>query len=130
MHHMHPRSRSTGALFTATLAVSFLVVGLPHILPCPVDRRKFADSGEGSDGKPRRRRRRGDGTQIDTAANTVFQCGTSIADEDGRRKRECPVPKPGRLVGQVMGFEQKEKEKPLEVVVKSLRTRKDQESTP
>lgn len=42
--HLHPRSRSTLSLFTATLGVSFVVVGLPHLFPCPAPRRTFADS--------------------------------------------------------------------------------------
>ncbi|PHH52879.1 hypothetical protein CFIMG_008340RA00001 [Ceratocystis fimbriata CBS 114723] len=33
--HLHPRSRTTSSLFAATIAASFLVVGLPHVLPCP-----------------------------------------------------------------------------------------------
>ena len=42
---------------------------------------------------------------------------------EGRPARECPVPKPGGLVGQIMGFEQREKERPVQVVVESLRGR-------
>lgn len=117
MHPLHPRSASTSTLFTTTLAVSFLVVGLPHLLPCPVDRRQFADS----DGKVRRRKKQnvdGDGTVVEQ----------SELDENGRPKRECPVPKPGGLVGQIMGFEQKEKEGPVEVVVRSLRSKEDTQS--
>lgn len=117
MHHLHPRSRTTSTLFTTTLAISFLVVGLPHVLPCPVDRRQFADSIEGPDGKVRRRRRR--------VENSEGEAMPDVAelDDNGRPKRECPVPKPGGLVGQMMGFEQKEKSKPVEVVVKSFRSR-------
>lgn len=128
MHHLHPRSRTTSTLFTTTLAVSFLVVALPHILPpCPVDRRQFADSGAlDADGQPiqRRRRRRRDEENSLNGGDTGSD-RTTEADDDSmiaRRKRECPVPKPSGLVGQMMGFEQKgEKEKPVQVVVKSLR---------
>ena len=121
MHHLHPRSGATSTLFTATLAVCFLVVGLPHLLPCPVDRRHFADSIETPDGKLKRRRKRSDVEVRDETVEPTVAAQTR--DEEGGRKRECPVPKPGGLVGQMMGFEQKEKEKPVEVVVKSFRSR-------
>ncbi len=117
MHALHPRSRSTSTLFTATLAVSFLVVALPHLLPCPVDRRQFADTQIDADGKMRRRKKR------DASANGLSSTANLEIDEDGRRKRECPVPKPGGLVGQIMGFDQKQKEKPVEVVVQSRMSR-------
>ena len=123
MHHLHPRSGATSTLFTTTLAVSFLVVALPHLLPCPVDRRQFADSVETVDGKPRRRRRR----PIDTdAAEEGVELTAGVdASEEGRRKRECPVPKPSGLVGQMMGFKKTEKNKPMDVVVRTLRSRSD-----
>lgn len=53
-----------------------------------------------------------------------------------KKKRECPVPKPGGLVGQIMGFKDGEREKPSEVVVKDLRGkrvgmgRRDEDETP
>lgn len=43
---------------------------------------------------------------------------------ESTKKRECPVPKPGGLVGQIMGFKDGEREKPSEVVVKDLQGRK------
>jgi cytochrome c oxidase assembly factor 2 len=119
MHHLHPRSRTTSTLFTTTLAVSFLVVGLPHILPCPVDRRQFADSIETADGKVKRRRRK----QVNSDVEAANEGTGDVMDEDGRSKRECPVPKPGGLVGHIMGFEKKEKDKPIDVVVRSFRSR-------
>jgi cytochrome c oxidase assembly factor 2 len=82
-----------------------------------VDRRQFADSIETPDGKVRRRRRKQE-TDREEAATEITGLGDS-----GRPKRECPVPKPGGLVGQMMGFEQKDKAKPMEVVVKSFRSR-------
>lgn len=122
MHHLHPRSRTTSTLFTTTLAISFLVVGLPHILPCPVDRRQFADSSE-HPGQQRRRRKRKDENAIE--AGSVGEAGSSSVGECGiaRPARECPVPKPGGLMGQMMGFEQREKERPVQVVVQGLRGR-------
>lgn len=121
MHHLHPRSRTTSTLFTTTLAISFLVVSLPHLLPCPVDRRQFADTIEMPDGTIKRRRRRQPAAE--DSDNAVAMEGVSNA-EDGRPKRECPVPKPGGLVGQIMGFDKKEKERPTEVIVQTLKTRK------
>ena len=127
MHALHPRSRSTSTLFTTTLAVSFLVVGLPHLLPCPVDRRQFADSVEGADGKLRRRKKRDEMTGEDSAVRSLQ---SQQVDETGRKKRECPVPKPSGLVGQMMGFEQKEKDKPMEVVIRSVRSRNGRPDQP
>ena len=119
MHHLHPRSRTTSTLFTTTLAISFLVVGLPHILPCPVDRQQFADSIETADGKVKRRRRK----RLDGDVEPVSEAIGDTRDDNGRPKRECPVPKPGGLVGQIMGFEQKVKDKPVEVMIRSFRAR-------
>ena len=104
---MHPRSRMTASLFTTTLMVSFLVVAAPHLIPCPVDPRTLNDSAD-----PTRRRRRRKPVESDS------QEGESREGEDGaleqqRRmmleermnpKRECPIPKPGGLVGQVFGM--------------------------
>jgi cytochrome c oxidase assembly factor 2 len=123
MHYLHPRSRTTGTLFTTTLAISFLVVGIPHLLPCPVDRRQYADTIEMPDGTIRRRRRKqqvpeGDGDN----AETMMQDAVPVVKE-GRPDRECPVPKPGGLVGRIMGFDQREKEVPPQVIVNSLRAR-------
>ena len=56
--HLHPRSRLTTSLFSTTLLVSFLVVGMPHILPCPAPRTDFADSDPAKNGRRRRVRRR------------------------------------------------------------------------
>ena len=42
--HLHPRSRMTSSLFATTVVASFLVVGLPHILPCPAPRVAYADA--------------------------------------------------------------------------------------
>lgn len=42
--------------------------------------------------------------------------------EEKRKARECPVPKPGGLLGQVMGF-QNDKAEPMKVVVQPVRNR-------
>ncbi|KAH8728587.1 hypothetical protein GQ44DRAFT_674905 [Phaeosphaeriaceae sp. PMI808] len=81
--HLHPRSRMTTSLFTTTLMISFLVVAAPHLLPCPVDPRTFADSADPTSEARRARRR-----------------------EKLAPKRECPVPKPGGLMGQVLGWKE------------------------
>ncbi|EAQ88107.1 hypothetical protein CHGG_04726 [Chaetomium globosum CBS 148.51] len=36
----------TSSLFATTVLASFLVVALPHILPCPAPRRAYADEGD------------------------------------------------------------------------------------
>lgn len=121
---LHPRSRSTSTLFTTTLAVSFLVAGLPHLLPCPVNPRQFADTIEGPDGQPikrRRRRREQSAESSEEGLGPVVEGATMM---ESTKKRECPVPKPGGLVGQIMGFKDGEREKPSEVVVKDLQGRK------
>jgi cytochrome c oxidase assembly factor 2 len=100
--HMHPRSRMTASLFTTTLMVSFLVVAAPHLIPCPVDPRTLADSADPTREGRRRRRR----PIADDAPD-------ALAEERARRqhledrlapRRECPIPKPGGLVGTVLGL--------------------------
>lgn len=124
MHHLHPRSRTTSTLFTTTLAISFLVVGIPHLLPCPVDRRQFADTVEMPDGTIRRRRRK---VPVEEGVEPEAEV-TDTSSTKERPKRECPVPKPGGLVGQIMGFEEKERVTPAEVIVQSLPSRKERGS--
>jgi cytochrome c oxidase assembly factor 2 len=92
---LHPRSRTTLSLFTSTLVLSFVVVALPHIIPCPVPHRTrmYAD-GElpniTEDGK-RRRRKIKSKDDIDAEAKKAAV-------------RECPIPKPKGLVGEILGF--------------------------
>jgi cytochrome c oxidase assembly factor 2 len=52
--HLHPRSSATTTLFASTLAASFIIVGIPHIFPCPAPRKGYLDA----DGKTVRRRPR------------------------------------------------------------------------
>nr|POE71381.1 hypothetical protein CFP56_62476 [Quercus suber] len=121
MHHLHPRSRTTSTLFTTTLAISFLVVALPHILPCPVDRRQFADTIEMPDGTIRQRRPRK--RDLNSTVDVESTMETNIAG--ARPPRECPVPKPTGLVGQLIGLSGQEvKEKPKEIVVQPLQKRR------
>ncbi|KAF2789560.1 hypothetical protein K505DRAFT_312941 [Melanomma pulvis-pyrius CBS 109.77] len=106
--HLHPRSRMTTSLFTTTLLFSFLVVATPHFLPCPVDPRALADSSnpDALSGEPRRRRRRK--VPRDETCNDVMseeRRKMVEREEDWTKpKRECPVPKPGGLIGQVLGI--------------------------
>jgi len=98
---LHPRSRSTLSLFTTTLAMSFVVVALPHILPCPV---------------PHRSRTFAEGEMPGAVSENALEERMSTQEESTRVKtatyksgeRECPVPKPSGLVGQILGFERKE----------------------
>ncbi|KAF3042860.1 hypothetical protein E8E11_008329 [Didymella keratinophila] len=105
---MHPRSRMTASLFTTTLMVSFLVVAAPHLIPCPVDPRTLNDSAD-----PTRRRRRRKPVESPDSESQERESQDGDALEQQRRimleermnpKRECPIPKPGGLVGQVLGM--------------------------
>ncbi|MCJ1378533.1 hypothetical protein MMC17_001632 [Xylographa soralifera] len=106
--HLHPRSRLTTSLFGTTLLVSFLVVGMPHILPCPAPRTEFADVEVGEDGR-RRRRRRPSPPDSDGGADVLVEKDDNIGalsenEIMARRAHQCPVPKPGGRIGQVLGF--------------------------
>ncbi|KIX08576.1 uncharacterized protein Z518_03232 [Rhinocladiella mackenziei CBS 650.93] len=56
--HLHPRSTATSTLFAGTLLASFVVVGIPHLFPCPRPRTGYADTEIQFDdeGRPVRRR--------------------------------------------------------------------------
>ncbi|KAI0972775.1 hypothetical protein F4678DRAFT_52024 [Xylaria arbuscula] len=109
--HLHPRSRMTSSLFATTVAASFLVVGLPHLLPCPAPRVAYADAAS-PDGSRRRSRRRSqqatevkDGiAQFDGASESRSEGAemSTISSTAPRTKRECPVPKPG-VLSQLIG---------------------------
>lgn len=119
--HLHPRSRSTTSLFAATLFASFLIVGMPHMFPCPAPRRTFADSETimTPDGQQRiRRRRRKQNNEQSTESEFSLPRSRQLEDaaaefqhmdEEARRLtrmgRECPVPKPRGIVGQILGFD-------------------------
>lgn len=121
--HLHPRSRSTTGLFAGTLLASLLVVGLPHIFPCPAPRRTFADSemiitADGQQVPRMRRRRRKDidsdsdiprsnhptsSGAVDDEVSTFFQMEEE-AQKLAHVSRECPVPKPKGVLGELLGF--------------------------
>ncbi|KAF2129480.1 hypothetical protein P153DRAFT_366873 [Dothidotthia symphoricarpi CBS 119687] len=106
--HLHPRSRMTTSLFTTTLMVSFLVVATPHLLPCPVDPRMLADSPD----PEKRRRRRRENPQDETCNDVMGEerRKRKLLEEKLSPKRECPIPKPGGLVGQVLGLKSEERD--------------------
>ncbi|KAE8348678.1 hypothetical protein BDV28DRAFT_142976 [Aspergillus coremiiformis] len=119
--HLHPRSRSTSSLFAATLLASLFVVGLPHLFPCPAPRRTLADSemivtADGQQVPRVRRRKRKDVEMTCPEGNTLSQTQQSSdevstflqleeeAEQLAKAGRECPVPKPGGVLGQLLGF--------------------------
>ncbi|KZL80063.1 hypothetical protein CI238_08779 [Colletotrichum incanum] len=113
-HPLHPRSRMTSSLFATTVVASFFVVGMPHLLPCPAPRVTYAD-GEiviGEDGRRRRRKRREAAPEIKDGIVSFDQVSDeeTIRAREERLKRECPVPKPGGILGEWLGFHGPSKE--------------------
>ena len=111
--HLHPRSHLTTSLFGTTLLVSFLVVGMPHIVPCPAPRVKLADSDfEMTEDGKRRRRRPADGSTEKHGRGKEYSALPVISEEEKlamrRKSHECPVPKPRGIIGQVLGFKKEE----------------------
>lgn len=111
--HLHPRSRMTSSLFATTVAASFFVVALPHVLPCPVPRARFAD-GEimvDENGRRRRWKRKDSSPEV---KDGIVQFNDTTAEEveraEQRVKRECPLPKPGGMLGEWLGFHKSEGE--------------------
>ncbi|CAI7608760.1 unnamed protein product [Penicillium discolor] len=112
--HLHPRSRSTTGLFA--------VVGMPHVFPCPAPRRTFADSEMTmtADGQqvPRFRRRRRKDLEVGPEGSQPDQPMPAVVDEEvstflqmeaeaenlSHINRECPVPKPKGVLGELLGF--------------------------
>ncbi|KAL8664425.1 MAG: hypothetical protein Q9168_007907 [Polycauliona sp. 1 TL-2023] len=108
----------TTSLFGTTLLVSFLVVGMPHILPCPAPRTQFADYEITEDGKHRRRRRpstKRSETEhgTDNQTHTAMQ-GQMMGEEEQemlrKKAHECPVPKPSGRIGEMLGFPKQEEQ--------------------
>ncbi|KAL2070455.1 hypothetical protein VTL71DRAFT_13481 [Oculimacula yallundae] len=105
---MHPRSRLTSSLFATTLFASFFVVALPHVLPCPAPRVTYADDGTPQTRKGRRKRKcpvDENGSSVVKDVSTIEESGNDLEGVGSRKqKRECPVPKPGGLVAEIMGL--------------------------
>lgn len=109
--HLHPRSRLTTSLFGTTLLISFLIVGMPHILPCPAPRIAFAEAEISEDDRRRRQRRNAISTESEEDSD---ECLGEVDDEKTsmvNRGHECPVPKPSGRFGKVLGFAQGKKTK-------------------
>ncbi|KAK5998342.1 hypothetical protein PT974_00721 [Cladobotryum mycophilum] len=103
--HLHPRSRMTSSLFATTVLASFFVVALPHVLPCPVPRTKFADGEVFVDENGRRKRwRKKEAAATDGLVQFNQTTEEDIESAAERAKRECPVPKPGGVLGEWLGF--------------------------
>jgi cytochrome c oxidase assembly factor 2 len=96
----------TTSLFTTTLMVSFLVVAAPHLIPCPVDPRTLADSPDPTGQNRRRRRRRIPEEETCNDVMSEERRKQMALEEKLNPKRECPVPKPGGLIGQVLGLKE------------------------
>lgn len=86
---------------------------MPHILPCPAPRVEFADAEieYSEDGRRRRRRRKPREHVADVSGGDEsfggIEAGPLEREEmELRRKKahECPVPKPGGVIGEVLGF--------------------------
>ncbi|KAF8421191.1 hypothetical protein EV426DRAFT_218511 [Tirmania nivea] len=85
--HLHPRSLSTTSLFSTTLALAFMVVAVPHVLPCPVRRPPGAYRADAS------------GSQ-EEEGDIFYKDGGEEAKEKRRRRRrgegrKCPIPRGG-----------------------------------
>ncbi|KAF4126844.1 cytochrome c oxidase assembly factor 2 [Geosmithia morbida] len=107
--HLHPRSRMTSSLFASTVVACFMVVALPHVLPCPAPKTtKFADGSVDVDSR-RRIRRQQQQQQLEAKRSAGFVNFSMDAGEDGSQiarasRRGCPVPKPGGILGEWLGF--------------------------
>jgi cytochrome c oxidase assembly factor 2 len=118
----------TTSLFTTTLMVSFLVVAAPHVLPCPVDPRTLADSPDPTGNRRRRRRVVPEEDTCNEVMNEETLRKKQLEDKLAP-KRECPVPKPGGLIGQVLGLkEDKEETVTVSITSRVERARKDAQS--
>ena len=83
---LHPRSLSTTSLFSTTLALAFLVVAAPHVVPCPVRppiRARQYRADEEGDGVGRFER---NGEQGKRRRRTEDM-------EQRKGKRKCPIPR-------------------------------------
>ncbi|OAX84328.1 hypothetical protein ACJ72_01298 [Emergomyces africanus] len=130
---------------------SLVIVGIPHLFPCPVPRHAFADSemimsSDGQQKLVRKRRRKlvepqqpaPDASDPENTAVVAVKPRTATTpaerlssrqqgpfdeeimkfrgmEEEARNianiKRECPVPKPGGVVGQLLGFNKRDEGK-------------------
>lgn len=96
----------TSSIFATTVVATFVVVALPHALPCPAPRVAYADGETLVDENGRRRRRRAHPVDVKDGVaqfeRSSEEAGRSMAE--GRAQRQCPVPKPGGILGEMLGF--------------------------
>lgn len=89
--------------------VSFLVVAMPHIVPCPVPRMKLADEESEllEDGRSRRRKKNRGPDETGAPDESLGNGQLSSLEEQRaamrRKAHECPVPKPGGPIGRLLG---------------------------
>ena len=70
----------------------------------------------------RRRKRKQISDETVSEAETAEAYDALMAET--KKTRECPVPKPGGLLGQVMGFKESEIQKPPQVIVERVQARR------
>ena len=61
--------------------------------------------------KRRRKRRAEDSSLSPSMSEEEVECSGRFDKGRRSRSRECPVPKPGGLIGQLMGFEKRDRER-------------------
>lgn len=78
---------------------------MPHMLPCPVPAKRYADGDVVVDENGRRRRFRAR-ERAEESRSGIVQFGADVEDAPGSSsaRRECPVPKPGGILGEWLGF--------------------------
>lgn len=126
--HLHPRSLTTTSLFGTTLLVSFLVVGMPHIIPCPAPRIAFAEGEQiptSEDGRRQMRRRRRKEDQGQEVSISEEESGKLLDQrkESVKKARECPIPKPMGIIGSLLGSRKGEEDAAMPLKVR-VETRK------
>ncbi|CCU74688.1 Hypothetical protein BGHDH14_bgh04885 [Blumeria hordei DH14] len=99
--HLHPRSQFTSSLFATTLFASFFVVSIPHILPCPAPRIAYADDGT----RPCKQEWKNVNGKNNERAIDIGSAALKSQSE----KRPCPIPKPGGIIGEMLGFKSNDK---------------------
>ena len=100
----------TSSLFATTVVASFFVVALPHMLPCPVPAARYTDGDVVVDenGRRRRFRKRAPSAEVKDGVVQFDQATDEDMRAADRSRRECPVPKPGGMLGEWLGFHKSE----------------------
>lgn len=96
----------TSSIFATTVVACFAVVALPHVLPCPAPKTRLADGSVDVDGRRRLRRQQLLEQQQQQGSGFVSfpMEGEDAASNAAASRRECPVPKPGGMLGEWLGF--------------------------